>query len=52
VYGVRQKVKTYFLRGFTTSGFARPAFGCPAAFGLVPVQLTKKGKQSSPFFFF
>jgi hypothetical protein len=26
------------LRGFTASGFARPAFGCPAAFGLVPVE--------------
>jgi hypothetical protein len=30
--------------------YAKPAFGCPAAFGLVPVQLAKKGKRSSPFF--
>jgi hypothetical protein len=43
-------VKTYFLCGFAASGFARPAFGCPAAFGLVPVQFAKKDRQSLPFF--
>jgi hypothetical protein len=46
----RQKVKPYFLCGKAASGFARPAFGCPAAFGLVPVQSAKKGRQSLPFF--
>ncbi|MDR2626044.1 MAG: hypothetical protein LBC37_06895, partial [Zoogloeaceae bacterium] len=40
----RQKVKGYFLCGFAASGFARPAFGCPAAFGLVPVQSGVEGK--------
>jgi hypothetical protein len=47
---MRQKVKGYFLCGFAASGFARPAFGCPAAFGLVPVQSAKMGRRSLPFF--
>jgi hypothetical protein len=47
---VRQKVKPYFLCGRAAFCYAKPAFGCPAAFGLVPVWLAKKDKQSSSFF--
>jgi hypothetical protein len=47
---MRQKVKTYFLCGKAASGFARPAFGCPAAFGLVPVQICKKGQAELALF--
>jgi hypothetical protein len=32
----RQKVKTHFLCGKAAFCYAKPAFGCPAAFGLVP----------------
>jgi hypothetical protein len=36
-------VKTcFFLCGKAAFGFARPAFGCPAAFSLVPVQSAKR----------
>jgi hypothetical protein len=35
----RQKVKTYFLCGKAAFCYAKPAFGCLAAFALVPVYL-------------
>jgi hypothetical protein len=47
---VQQKVKNRFLRGKAAFCRAKTAFGCPAAFGLVLVQLAKKGKQSQSLF--